>query len=246
MPKLSQYFAPKTRIQPSERGYQAYETAGRRIGGMYAETARSEMESAKLAGDIAYNAVAYPALVNSLNPSSSASTKVVTAAGPSDLFSLNPKKMPDLSAANTAASGALEGTSSGTRGAIPDSGGKVVGGTDSGVTVLRGGGTTALDKYTQTVGQLLANSPSYTPPALQSTGYWSGRDTAPLDASVTGTTYGTGLSTPSGTSSTYVPAATGYESGLPSLNTTSVGSSDTTTANDAANAVDNSTWAPGL
>lgn len=186
MARLPQYWAPKTKITPSERGFNAFETAGRRIGGLYAETARSEEQASKLAGDLAYNAIEFPFLYGSSTSTGSVSAKVTTAGGPSSAFSLKPETSPDLSAANAAAGITTDATGA----ATPSPGGKAIGGPDGEVTVLRGGGTTALDRYTQTVGQLLSAQPSYTPPISVGAGtsstvtYWpsSGAQGTPVDS----------------------------------------------------------------
>lgn len=230
MAKLPEYFAPKTKLQPSERGYQAYEVAGRRLGGMYAETARSEMERAKVAGEVIYNTIAFPALLSLLSTSGTTNSGVgggvgvKTIGGSSGFGAFSGKgggtTNSDLSGENAAAASALGETPS--TGAAVTSGGFASGADAYGVTVLRGGGTggsTPLDKYVSTMRQLLDTVP-VNPTAAS--GYWSARSDA-LSNSPPETTYSTGLATPSGaTSSTDLTAAN-----APDIATPTSGSSDT-------------------
>lgn len=48
MPKLQEYVAPSRELRPENTGYQGFETAGRRVGGMYRESASDIATTAKV------------------------------------------------------------------------------------------------------------------------------------------------------------------------------------------------------
>lgn len=122
MAKIAEYVAPKTDLRPSNEGFAAFETAGRRVGSMYREAAQDQMTGAKLAGEMAFKDIEFPYLLQSLNPTPAASGgvnfKAVGGSGGKSGGFGAPGKMPNLSAANEAAQKEL-GISSSDRAATP-------------------------------------------------------------------------------------------------------------------------------
>lgn len=47
MPKLQEYIAPSRELRPDNSGYQAFETAGRRVGGMFREAGANTLAKAR-------------------------------------------------------------------------------------------------------------------------------------------------------------------------------------------------------
>jgi hypothetical protein len=109
MAKIAEYVAPKTELHPSEAGYSAFETAGRRLGGMYREAANDQITAAKLAGQMAASDIEFPYLLQSLQPASGISIKSVggSGSGGKDALGFKNQTFPDLAAENAAAQNAL-------------------------------------------------------------------------------------------------------------------------------------------
>lgn len=107
MAKIAEYVAPKTDLRPSNEGFAAFETAGRRVGSMYREAAQDQMTGAKLAGEMAFKDIEFPYLLQSLQSKGTASGGVSFKAvgggsGSKDAFGA-PRKMPNLSSENESA-----------------------------------------------------------------------------------------------------------------------------------------------
>jgi hypothetical protein len=107
MAKIAEYIAPKTDLRPSDAGYQAFETAGRRLGSMYREAAADEIAGAKVAGAMAASAIEFPYLLQSLATPTGVSVNTVGAGaaggGKTDALGLPIQGQPNLAAENAAA-----------------------------------------------------------------------------------------------------------------------------------------------
>jgi hypothetical protein len=144
MAKIPEYIAAKTELRPSDLGFQAFETEGRRVGGMYREAANDMITGAKLAGEMAARDIEWPYIMQSLQGgASSGGTNIKAVGGSSGADSAFPfQRMPDLSAEDAAAAGALPDGSSTLPGAA-----------------ARAAQLTPLDKLTNALKGLMASAP---------------------------------------------------------------------------------------
>lgn len=111
MPKLEQYVAPQKEIRPDNQGYQAFETEGRRIGGIYREIGKDTADAAKANAAILTNKAQWPftlfALQQKFTPKPNLANNVgfrvlggVNGTAQDDQFAR--RVMPNLAAANAA------------------------------------------------------------------------------------------------------------------------------------------------
>lgn len=121
MPKLQEYVAPTRELRPENQGYQAFETAGRRVGGMYREAASGTVAAAKAGAQALVDKAQWPFTLFELKRrfTEPEKTTETTGAGGVGGFSVRksrssladeqfaPRVMPNLYAANLA-SGAYD------------------------------------------------------------------------------------------------------------------------------------------
>ena len=113
MPKLQEYVAPSRELRPDNTGYQAFETEGRRIGGMYRDAATTMIAAAKSNAAAISDKAQWPFALFDLQQKFAAKTST----GASGLMNFNtrassrggqiddqfsPRVMPNLYAANLA------------------------------------------------------------------------------------------------------------------------------------------------
>lgn len=139
MAKIPEYVAPKASLQEA---YSAFETAGRRLGGMYRTAADSEITASKVAGETAAQGIEWPYVLQSLTPGSGVSVKTV-GGGSSSGSGFGATYSPNLAAEDAAAYRDLYGTGGST---LPQA-------------AKARSQLNALDNFTKAMGQVLASAP---------------------------------------------------------------------------------------
>lgn len=112
MPKLQEYVSPSRELKPDNQGYQAWETAGRRVGGLYREAAGDTARTAKIKAQMLADEAQWPftlfALKQKFAPPKATTAETAApgggfrVAGGSSGMDLSRRSMPNLAAANYA------------------------------------------------------------------------------------------------------------------------------------------------